>query len=184
MFILEIKRQVKKMKQFLEAGKIINKRGLKGELKIESYCDSPQAFCSFDRIYLDSTGKDERKVLSAKVYKDFVYLLIEGVTSAENADKIRGKLVYINRDDMLLDDDTVFIDDIIGLPVYDADNGAHYGELKEVFNTGASDIYRIVKSGKEYLIPAVDEIVISIDLEKGIFIRPIPGLIDDAEEIR
>lgn len=172
------------MKQFLEAGKIINKRGLKGELKIDSYCDSPQAFCSFDRVYLDCAGNDVRKVLSAKIYKDFVYLLIEGVSSAESADKLRGKLVYINRDDMLLDDDTVFIDDIIGLNVYDADNGIDYGTLEEVFNTGASDIYRIVKNGKEYLVPAVDEIVISIDLEKGIFIRPIPGLIDEAEEIR
>ncbi len=172
------------MKQFLEAGKIINKRGLKGELKIESYCDSPQAFCSFERVFLDSDGKDVRKVLSAKVYKDFVYLLIEGVTTAESADKLRGKLVYINRDDMILDEDAVFIDDILGLNVYDIDTGADYGILDEVFNTGASDIYKIIKNGKEYLIPAVDEIVISIDLDKGIFIRPIPGLIDDAEEIR
>ena len=68
--------------------------------------------------------------------------------------------------------------------VYDADTSADYGVLTEVFNRGASDIYRIEKDGKEYLIPAVKDIVIKIDPDSGIFIRPIPGLIDDAEEIR
>ena len=172
------------MKEYLEAGKIINKRGLGGELKLESYCDTPEAFCSFERIYLDANGKDERKVISAKIYKQWVYLKIDGVTSAEAADSLRNKLVYINRNDMIIDEDSVFIDDILGLDVIDVDNGTVYGKLDEVFNRGASDIYRVINGDKEYLIPAVDEIVIEIDVEKGIYIRPIPGLIDDAEEIR
>ena len=86
---------------------------------------------------------------------------------------------------MELDKDSVFIDDILELPVIDADNGDTYGILKEVFNRGASDIYRVVgKNGKEYLIPAVKEIIVRIEPQSGIYIRPIPGLIDDAEEIR
>ena len=60
-----------------------------------------------------------------------------------------------------------------------------YGTLKEVFNRGASDIYRVVSANKkEYLIPAVKDIVVRIDPNEGVFIRPIPGLIDNAEEIR
>lgn len=172
------------MREFLEAGRIINKRGLGGELKIESYCDSPDMFCSFEKVYLDSNGKDERKVLSAKLYKEWVYLKIEGITTAEDADKVRNKIIYVNRNDIEIDDDCIFIDDILGLDVIDADNGTVYGKLDEVFNRGASDIYRVLNGDKEYLIPAVDEIVIEIDVEKGIFIRPIPGLIDDAEEIK
>ena len=172
------------MKEYLEAGKIINKRGLGGELKVESYCDSPDVFCTFEKISLDENGKDIRKVLSAKLYKEWVYLKIEGVNTAEDADRIRNRLIYVNRNDIEIDEDSIFIDDILGLDVIDADNGTVYGTLDEVFNRGASDIYRVVKDDKEYLIPAVDEIVIEIDVEKGIFIRPIPGLIDDAEEIR
>lgn len=172
------------MKEYLEAGRIINKRGLGGELKVESYCDTPEAFCSFKRIFLDSNGTDERKIVTAKLYKDWVYLKIDGVNTAEQADKLRNHIIYINRNDMDIDDDSIFIDDIIGLDVIDVDNGTVYGKLDDVFNRGASDIYRVVNVGKEYLIPAVDEIVIEIDVEKGIFIRPIPGLIDDAEEIR
>ena len=67
------------MKEYLEAGKIINKRGLGGELKLESYCDSPQAFCSFSRIFLDNKGNDMRKVLSAKHYKQLEQLKIDFV---------------------------------------------------------------------------------------------------------
>lgn len=172
------------MKEFLEAGKIINKRGLAGELKVESYCDSPDVFCTLNKISLDENGNDIRKILSAKLYKEWVYLKIEGVTSAEGADCLRNKLIYVNRNDIDIDEDSVFIDDILGLDVIDADNGTVYGKLDEVFNRGASDIYRVINGDKEYLIPAVDEIVVEIDIEKGILIRPIPGLIDDAEEIR
>ena len=172
------------IKEYLEAGKIINKRGLAGELKIESYCDSPQAFCSFQRVFLSPDGTDKREVLSAKLYGGFVYLKLEGITTAEQADKLRGRILYIHRNDMVLDKDCVFIDDILELPVLDVDTGVGYGVLKEVFNRGASDIYRVVDGSKEYLIPAVSEIVVRIDPENGIYIRPIPGLIDGAEEIR
>ena len=50
------------MKEYLEAGKIINKRGLNGELKVESYCDSPDVFCDLEKIYLNEDGTDERKI--------------------------------------------------------------------------------------------------------------------------
>ena len=166
-------------REYLEAGKIVNKRGLSGELKIESYCDTPQAFCSFKRIFLTPDGSDMRRIISAKLYGGYVYIKIEGVTNVDLAEALKGRLVYIHRDDM-----KIGIDDILGLHVYDADTSADYGVLTEVFNRGASDIYRIEKDGKEYLIPAVKDIVIKIDPDSGIFIRPIPGLIDDAEEIR
>lgn len=173
------------IKEYLEAGKIINKRGLAGEMKIESYCDTPQAFCSFKHLYLSPDGKDIRKVLSAKLYNGYAYIRLEGVATAEEADRLRGKLLYIHRTDMELDKDSVFIDDILELPVLDADTGVTYGTLKEVFNRGASDIYRVMSANKkEYLIPAVKDIVVRIDPNEGVFIRPIPGLIDDAEEIR
>ena len=123
-------------------------------------------------------------MLSAKVYNGYVYLKLEGIDNAGEADKYRNRILYINRNDMQLDEDRYFIDDIIGLDVINIDDGTVYGKLTEVFNRGASDIYTVKNKDKEYLIPAVSEIVIKIDIDKGIFIRPIPGLIDNAEEIR
>ena len=97
------------IKTYLEAGKIINKRGLAGELKIESYCDTPEAFCSFKHVYLAPDGTDVRKVLSAKLYNGYAYIRLEGVTTAEQADKLRGKSLYIHRNDMELDKDLSLI---------------------------------------------------------------------------
>ena len=121
------------MKEYLEAGKIINKRGLGGELKIESYCDTPEVFCDFEKIYLDANGKDERKIQSVKLYKDWVHIKIDGVSTAEDADRLRNRLIYANRNDICIDEDSIFIDDILGLDVIDADNGTVYGKLEEVF---------------------------------------------------
>ncbi len=171
------------MKDFLEIGKIINKRGLKGELKIENYCDDLDTLCDIDMVYLDDTGEHAIRVLSAKQYKKFGYFLLDGIDSAEKADKLRGKILFAHRDNISIDDGRHFIVDIIGLSVYDADTAREYGVLEDVFNRGASDIYSIIKDGREYLIPAVPEIVINIDLDKGIFVRPIPGMFDEAEEV-
>ncbi len=172
------------MKQYLEAGKIINKRGIKGELKVETYCDTPQALCALKKLYLDPAGKDGRAVLSAKVYKGCGYLLLEGVSTPEQADALRGRVLYADRGDLPLTEGSVFIDDLIGLPVYDTDTGTVYGKVKEVFNRGASDIYAISDGKNEYFVPAVKEFIIAVDTEKGIAVRPIAGMFDQAEEIR
>lgn len=172
------------MKKFLEAGKIINKRGLSGEVKVESYCNTADDLCSLEYIFFDPDGTDKRKIFSAKQYKGFVYLKIENIDSADDADKAKNKIIYADRDDFDVSEDEVFIEDILDLPVIDIDSKRVYGILKEVTNLGASDIYKIVKDGKEYLIPAVDEIVKEINVGENILIKPIPGMFDDAEEIR
>ena len=171
------------MKKYLEAGKIINKRGLKGELKVDSYCDSPEVLCDIETLYYDGDGTKPVKVLSAKIYKGYAYLLLEGVNTAEQADKLRNALLYADRDTIPVEEGGVFIDDIIGLTVYDADTNAEYGSVTDVFNRGTSDIYTVEKDGKEYYLPAVAEFIINIDTEKGIFVRPIPGIFDDAEQV-
>jgi len=171
------------MQKYLEAGRIINKRGLKGELKVECLCDTPEILCSFKSFYFDKNGKDKRQVLSSKTYNGFSYLLLSGISTAEEADRSKGQILYIDREDYSLTEQKIFIADLIGLPVYNIDSGICYGTLSEIFNSGASDIYRIKSETNEYLIPAVSDIICKTDVEKGIFIRPIAGLLDDAEEI-
>lgn len=172
------------MKEYLEAGKIINKRGLKGEVKVESYCDSPEALCAVPTLYFDDAGGQAVKVLSAKPYRGFVYLLLEGVTGPEAADALRGRVLYANRKDIPVPDGRVFLDDIIGLPVYDAESGRIYGTLTEVFPGGAGEIYTVEDgAGKKYYVPAVPAFIAGIDPEKGVAVKPIPGMFDEAEEI-
>ena len=75
----------------------------------------------------------------------------------------------------------MFIADLLGLPVIDAETGKEYGRLQDVMNRGASDIYVVDTPAGERMMPAVKEFVKSIDIEKGIFVVPIEGMFDDAE---
>lgn len=169
---------------YLECGKVINKRGIAGELKLECYCDSPAAVKNVKKLYTDKDGKTSFNVISIKEYKGFIYVKLEGIDSAESADEMRGKILYASRDSIKIDEGKFFITDLIGLEVRDFENGVVYGKITDVINYGASDIYVVKNGEKEYMIPAVDDIVVEKNLESHILVKPIAGIFDDAEEIR
>lgn len=171
-------------KTYLECGRIINKRGIGGELKVECYCDSPTAINGAKVLFTDADGKSSHKVKSIKNYKGFLYIMLDDVNSAEQADAMRGKSLFVNRDDIEVSSDRTFISDLIGLEVRDFESGVVYGKIKDVRNFGASDIYVIYDGKNEYMLPAVEGIVIEKNLDSHILIKPIPGIFDDAEEIR
>ena len=173
------------IKEYLEIGTVINKRGLKGEIKAEHYCDSAEDALALKEVFLDEDGKNRLSVITAKEYKGCIYYLFEGIDTPEKADSLRGKTLYAKREDISFGEDAVFISDMIGLPVKDAGTGRVYGTLENVENYGASDVYVIkMPDGSEALMPGSDAFVKEIDLEKGIFVTPIPGIFDDgAEEI-
>ena len=102
----------------------------------------------------------------------------------EQGDVLRGKVLYLNRDDVPLEEGQVFLQDLIGLRAVDGVTGQEYGELREVLPTGANDVYRIVdKAGKEYLFPAVKHMIQAIRVEDGVIeLLPIPGIFDEAGE--
>ena len=165
-------------KEYLEAGKIVTTHGIRGEVKIMPYCDSPELLCEFDRLFLGK-NKDEVTIERARVFKSTVIAKIEGVDTPEDAEKLRNKLLYMHRDDLELDEDTYFISDLMGLEVRDADSGQVYGEITDVMQTGANDVYVIKGADREYLVPAIAEVVVSTDIDGGVMtIRPLDGLFD------
>jgi len=171
------------MDKYLEIGRIINKRGIKGELKLEHYANNEEEFNNYDRVFLSKDGTDERMIETCKSYKGFVYLKLSGIDTPEQADAVRGKYVYVDRDDIDLPDDEVLIADIIGLNVIDADSGRIYGKIRDVVNYGRYDTYIIFDGKKKYMLPAVEDFIDRIDLSEGVFVTPIQGLFDEAEEL-
>ncbi len=169
-------------KEFLEAGKIVGTHGVRGELRVEPWCDSAAFLAGFKTLYWDN-GATPVKVLASRVHKSLVLMKLEGVESATQGDLLRGKVLYLARKDAKLPEGRYFIQDLIGMEVQDADTGKVYGTLREVFQTGANDVYRIQgENGKEFLFPAVDEMIAETDLEAGtIKVRPIPGIFDSEE---
>ena len=170
--------------EFLECGKIINKRGIGGELKVDCYCDSPSSVFGVKKLFADSNGNLSYNVTSIKEYKGFLYIKLEGVNSAEAADAMRNKILYVSRNDVLIDDDKNFIADLVGLDVIDYATGNLYGKVKDIVNFGASDIYIISDGLNEYMLPAVEGVIFETDLNNHILVNPIPGTFDEAEEIR
>lgn len=165
--------------QYLECGKIVNTHGVKGAVKLESWCDSPAVLASLKCIYTSQKGQYiPVKVLRASVFKQFVIMELDGVNDIDAAMLLRGTVIYANRSDFHLEEGDYFIADLLGLPVMDVATEQVYGTLKEVINRGASDIYVINTPAGERMMPVVDEFVKRIDVEKGIFVAPIEGMLD------
>ena len=168
--------------EFLECGKIVTTHGIKGEVKINYWCDDPYELLSVKTLYFNK-GKDEIKVEKIRVKEPQLIVKLEGVNTPDEAQALRGKVVYIHRDDMPLGEEEYFIADIIGLKVIDADTNEQYGTLVDVSPTGANDVYHIkFPDGKERLIPAIPQVVIETDIENEVMkIRPLKGLFDDED---
>lgn len=168
-------------KQFLDSGKIVGTHGIRGEVRIDPWADSPAFLAAFDTLYLDERGEKKIKVKS-RPHKNITLCKIEGVDTIEAAERLRGTVVYINRDDIRLEEGVHFVQDLIGLEVRDFDTGALYGTLTDVLRTGANDVYEITQNGKKYLAPVIDEVVREIDTEGGVVrITPMKGIFDDAD---
>lgn len=165
-------------KEYLEAGKIVTTHGIKGEVKIMPYCDSAELLAEFDRLFLGK-NHDEIIVERARVQKNMVIAKLEGFNTPEEAEKLRNKILFMHRDDLELDDDTYFIQDLIGMEVKDAYSDALYGTIADVMQTGANDVYVVRGEEREYLVPAIADVVISTDLDSNIMtIRPLDGLFE------
>ena len=169
-------------KQFLEIGKIVNVHGLGGVVKVMPWCDSAEFLCEFETLY---RGKDHTpmEIERASVQKNMALIKFAGIDTPEAANALRNTVLYMNRADVELDDDTYFIQDLQGMQVVDADDGRTYGTLHDVLQTGANDVYEVQSpAGKMLLVPVIPEVVLKVDFETDtITIRPLKGLFDDAD---
>ena len=169
------------LKQYLETGKIVTTHGLKGEVKVYPWCDDAEELLDFDVLYLNK-GKTALEVEDAWVQNgNMVIMKFAGIDVIEKAQELRGKVLYIDRDDVELEEGQHFVQDLLGMEVVDADDGHVYGKLTDVSKTGANDVYHITfPDGKVRLIPKIPQVVIDIDVEaEKMTIRPLEGLFDD-----
>ena len=149
------------MKQYVEAGRIVNTHGINGEVKIEVWLDSPAFFKTFKRLFINGA---EKRILSAREHKQFIIARLEGVEDINAAMALKGKTVEILRADARMKDGEFFVQDILGFTVVDED-GHTVGKLVDAFETPASMLY-VVRGESEHLIPAVREFILGIDAEK------------------
>lgn len=165
--------------KYIECGKIINTHGCHGGVKLDSWCNSPEELAALENLFILKNGSYEKhKVKKTSVFKQFVIADLEGVNDMDAAMALKNTVVYASRDDFELEEGEFFIADLIGVKVVDATDGTVYGNLTDIINRGASDIYVVETSNGERMIPAVDEFIDRIDVNEGIFVNTIPGLLD------
>ena len=168
-------------KQYLQSGKIVGTHGVRGMVRVQPWCDSNEVLCGFKKIYLNN-GEIELTIEQAKPHGNISLMKIKGLNTIEEAERLRGQIVYINRNDYKLPDGAYFIEDLIGMPVYNIESNELLGELCDVSATGANDVWHIKDADKEYLIPCIDEVVISVDIEnEKIVISPLKGIFPDED---
>ncbi len=164
-------------KRFLECGKIVATHGLRGEVKVLPWCDGPEALVPIKTFYLDG-GNTPKRAERCRIQKNMVLLKLEGVDTPEAAQALRGRVLWLDREEDTLEEGQYYIQDLIGLSVEDADTGERYGTLRDVTETGANDVYHVAfPDGRVQLVPAIPQVIAKIDVDGGkMLIRPLEGL--------
>ena len=163
------------MKQpYIEAGRITNTHGVRGEVKIEVWLDSPEDLAEYKRIFAD--GK-ELRLRSVRPQNRFVIAALEGVEDVNTAMLYKGKTVFIAREDAHLPAGGYFLQDLLDAKVVRED-GSEVGRLTDILERPASNVYVVTDAeGRDILIPAVPAFVLNADADAGVVtVRLLEGM--------
>ncbi len=169
------------MDEYIAVGKIVAPFGVRGEMKMLSLTDFPERFTQDVDYYLYKQKRVKMVNIEGVKNRDKDMIIkLEGIETPEDAEIYRNALLKISKDDVVpLPKDHYYHYQLVGLSV-STEEGVVLGKVTEIVETGSNDVY-VVKSdqGKEILIPALKEVVRSVDLNKGsIVVRPLLGLLE------
>lgn len=167
------------MEDFFKVGIIANTHGLRGEVKVFPTTDDPKRFLDLEEILLDTgTGRKALAIESVRFVKNMALLKFKGLDSIDDVQRYRQKALYVTREQAVpLGEDEYFIADLIGSSAV-SDEGEELGNIADVIQTAANDVYVIRKAGvPELLVPAIKECVRQVDIEAGrVILHLLPGL--------
>lgn len=168
------------MKEYLELGQIVNVKGLKGEVKLNSFAEDNRVFETLSKIFLKRKNEMiEKQIEKVGYHKNQVILKFKGCDSVDEAEKLRNTYLFVKREDLgKLPEGVYYIADLIGLEVY-TDQNEFLGKVDDIYSVaGANDIY-VVKDemGKTKLLPGIPDVILKIDIENAkITVHLLEGL--------
>lgn len=179
-FIISAKQEVS-MQDLLQVGVISSTHGIAGEVKVFPTTDDVNRFDYLKEVILD-TGREklDLTVAGVKYFKNMVILKFKGIDNINEVEKYRGCFLWVTRENAVeLEEDEYFVCDMIGLKVM-TDEGEELGELTDVIQTGANDVYAVkTKEGKEILLPAIADCVLNVNIEENTMtVHVMDGLLD------
>lgn len=154
---------------FVIMGKIVGTHGVRGTLKVYSYAEDPAVFAAGLRLRVEPPGSkkpQEVVLISASPHKQVLLMAVEGIDTRDQAEALVGALVQMPRAALpALEEDEFYWFDIIGLHVVDTARGP-LGKVEAIMPTGANDVYVVREGDTETLVPAVEAVIVEIDLER------------------
>ena len=169
------------LRDLILIGRVLRPHGLTGLLRIVSYAQSQETFLQAGSVFLDQGQNrlSERNVVSIRRHRSCYLLKLSGLDSIEQAELLKGAEIFIRKDSLAKkEEDEFFWYELLGLEVYLV-TGEYLGVIREILPTGSNDVYVVRDKGREFLIPAIHQVVKEINLpQKRIVILPIKGLLD------
>lgn len=170
----------------IKIGTIVNAVALRGEVKVYHYSDYKERFEELEKILVKKKKNVKQyEIEKVRYQKDMVILKLKGVDDRNAAEELKDSEIYITEEDLReLPEDTFYIRDLIGCKVFNAETEELIGEITDVLQNTAQDVYQVkTEGGKEVFIPAVGDFVKEVSIEeKTVKINVIPGLIDSGLE--
>jgi 16S rRNA processing protein RimM len=158
--------------QLLIVGKVTRPHGIVGEVKVQLAAEYAGALQGVRRVYLGD-GPPYR-VLAYREHQGAALLKLDRVHTRNDAEALRGARVAIRLSDLPpLPAGSYYAHQLIGLRV-ERDGGEVLGELTEVLATGSNDVYVVKTAGGELLLPALDSVIRSVDLEARVIRVVVP----------
>ena len=166
--------------RFLVIGRIGKAHGVRGEVRVVPHTDEPQRFTWLETVYVGETALRPFTVESARLHKNVVLLKLAGFDYRDQVDALRNEWLLIPEEDALpLAKGEYFLYQLLGLQVYQ-ESGELLGELVDVMETAANNVFTIQMADQQLLLPDTEEVVREIDFENGrMTVHLLPGLLPD-----
>lgn len=167
------------MSEYIRIGQIVNTHGLKGEVRVYPLTERLGLLGKGEKVYLSGMAEPIR-IEGAKTHKNLIILKLEGVGGIEKAQSLKNKYLMMEKTALPpLEEGRHYHFELMGMKVY-LDTGAYLGKLTQVLQTGANDVYEISGEAKVYLVPAIEEVILSVNTQKNeMIIHPLEGLFDE-----
>jgi 16S rRNA processing protein RimM len=167
------------MERPVEVGRIVRPHGIRGEVIVRRYGETPGVLEQGSSLQVGPSGTTLR-VRAARPHQQFWIVSFEGVTDRTTAETLAGAALKVEADRLPpLPEDAYYNFQLIGMRVRTV-GGEDLGILEEIVETGAQDVYVVRGKGREILLPALREVIRTVDVAAGAMtVEPLPGLLDE-----
>ena len=173
-------------KDLIPIGRVIRPHGVRGKIKLDYFGEDVNRFPPFREVFIEAKAGNLRsyEILETTPQVPRLILHLKGIKKREEVESLVGKEVFIKREALPdLEEGEYYWMDLVGMSV-ETKEGRKIGRVKEIFSTGANDVYVVEGKNREILLPATVEVIQSIDRERGVLkVSRKGGLWEEEDEV-